>query len=376
MSPEVEALTKPDSQSAQGAPVQESRESQEPANVKQNDTKGEEPHNGPEPFQQGKQMHTKGKHAALATPAVRHLTKQLKLNIGDIPGSGKEGRVLKEDVRRHASSSTLADATIPSVFQSNPLEATPAQQEGKPLTPIQSQMFKTMSRSLSIPHFLYTDSVDFSTLNSIRRQLNANTDRSITDTTHSPSSPSAPPKLSALPFIIKAISLSLQSHPILNSHLDTTTDPTKPTLLTNPHHHIGLACDTPSGLLVPVIRHVETLSIASVAHEIARLSGLARAGKLASADLAGATFTVSNIGSIGGTAVAPVIVAPQVAILGIGRARAVPAFGNGGEIVRREECVFSWSADHRVVDGAVVARMAEVVRLCLEDVGGMLVRLR
>ena len=138
----------------------------------------------------------------------------------------------------------------------------------------------------------------------------------------------------------------------------------------------GVAVDSPSGLLVPVIKNVQDHSIASLSQEITRLATLARNGKLTSADLSGATFTVSNIGSIGGTAVAPVIVMPQVGILGIGKARVVPAFDEAGELVKKEECVFSWSADHRVVDGTECARCAEHVRGLLEEPMGMLVEMR
>ncbi|TKA68982.1 hypothetical protein B0A49_05153 [Cryomyces minteri] len=294
------------------------------------------------------------KHATLATPAVRHLTKELKVNIADVTGTGKDGRVLKEDVQKFASHDSLSKQS-----------ATPAAQAHDrvvPLTPIQQQMFKTMTRSLNIPHFLYTTPVDLTSLTALRRKLNTSLDQS--------------QKLTPLPFILKAVSLALTSHRLLNTHLDTATNPQKPQLTYHASHDIGVAVDTPSGLLVPVIRNVQDLSVHSIALELARLSGLARAGKLSAADMAGATFTVSNVGSIGGGVVAPVITSPQVAILGVGRSRVVPAFGEAGELVRREEAVFSWSADHRVVDGAECARAAETVRGFLEGVEGMLVRLR
>lgn len=304
-----------------------------------------------------------GKHANLATPAVRHMLKQHNLNIADIQGTGKEGRVLKEDIQRHVSASKSQATTSPTSSPTFPSSAPLTGDRDVPLTPVQRQMFKTMTRSLSIPHFLYTDSVDFTSLNTVRRKLASQ-------------SPSAP-KLSALPFIVKAVSVALTSHPILNAYLDTSTDPEKPRLIHKAQHDIGIAVDSPAGLVVPVIRHVQAHSIASLSAEVARLAGLARDGRLTSNELSGATFTVSNIGSIGGTAVAPVIVPPQVGILGIGRARAVPAFGEDGvSVVRKEECVFSWSADHRVVDGATAARCAEEVRGLLEDVEGMVVRLR
>ncbi|CAN9086986.1 hypothetical protein CUC08_Gglean007881 [Alternaria sp. MG1] len=303
-----------------------------------------------------------GKHASLATPAVRHMVKEHKLKIEDIEGTGREGRVLKDDVQRHIEAMKQA-TTIPST-SSIPAPAPTQQMEDqvKPLTPVQSGMFKQMTKSLSIPHFLYTDAIDFSSLTSLRKKYNAGREK--------------PERITPLPIIIKAVSLTLQRFPLLNSHLDTTTNPNKPQIVLKGSHNIGVAVDSPAGLLVPVIKNVQNHSIASLAQEIQRLSSLARAGKLSSADLTGATFTVSNIGSIGGGTVAPVIVGPQVGILGIGKARVVPAFGHNDELIKREECVFSWSADHRVVDGAYVARAAEEVRKCLEGVEEMLVRMR
>lgn len=301
-----------------------------------------------------------GKHASLATPAVRHMIKELNLKIEDIEGTGKDGRVLKEDIQKHVESSKESAGAGPTPSTAPPALPQQVEDHIKPLTPVQAGMYKQMTRSLSIPHFLYTDTVDFTNLSVLRKRYNA----------HLPKSEHIKP----LPFIIKAVSLALQQYPLLNAHLDTT-NPDKPQILVKGSHNIGIAIDSPAGLLVPVIRNVQAHSIASLAAEITRLSKLAHAGKLTTSDLSGATFTLSNIGSIGGTAVAPVIVSPQVAIVGIGRARAVPAFGKDGEIVKKEECVFSWSADHRVIDGAMAARCAEAVRGYLENVERMLVRL-
>lgn len=303
-------------------------------------------------------------HASLATPAVRHLTKELNINIEDIPGTGKDGRVLKEDVQRYASSKSDSGAVISLRPPAVPL----GEDKVIPLSPVQAQMFKTMTRSLQIPHFLYTDPIDFTELNHVRRVLN---------THHSTLHPQSNiPKLSALPFIIKAVSLALTAFPSINAHLDIGSDPQRPRTIHRAAHNIGVAIDSPQGLIVPVIRNVQSHNIVSLAEEIQRLSSLARQHKLSTADLTGATFTVSNIGSIGGHVVAPVIVSPQVAILGVGKARAVPAFDDMGNVVRREEAVFSWSADHRVVDGATVARCAEVVRGYLEGLERMMVSMR
>lgn len=301
-----------------------------------------------------------GKHASLATPAVRHLTKELDVDIADIIGSGKDGRVLKEDVQKFAASRYTPAAPATQTVEPSGEDKTVT------FTPIQRKMYETMTKSLSIPHFLYSDTVDFTSLSKVRRAIN----------THAAASSEEQVKLSALPFIIKAVSISLAAFPSINAHLDTTSDPLKPTFIHKASHNIGFAVDTPQGLIVPVIRHVQSHTISSLAAEITRLSKAARNNKLTMADLTDATFSISNIGNIGGTTVAPVIVSPQVAILGVGKARVVPAFAEDGSIVRKEECVFSWSADHRVVDGATLARCAESVRGYLEGTERMLIKLR
>lgn len=311
-----------------------------------------------------------GKHAALATPATRHLSKELGVEISHVPGTGKDGRVTKEDILNFAAerqqtppSPPLAPST-PSTPQQSQLE-TP-----HPLTRTQEIMFKTMTRSLTIPHFLYADEVDLTSLVALRRRLN----------TLLPSPLSTVTKLSYLPFILKAVSLALHQHPILNARVDTTTTPTRPTLVHRAQHNIGVAMDTPQGLLVPVVRDVGNLNVLAIAAELSRLQALAAAGRLAPADMSGGTITVSNIGSIGGTYLSPVIVEREVAILGIGRMRTVPAFstvpGEEDRVVRREVCNFSWSADHRVVDGATMARAAEVVRGIVEEPDVMVMHLR
>ncbi|KAL2131247.1 hypothetical protein VTI74DRAFT_5373 [Chaetomium olivicolor] len=321
----------------------------------------------------------KGKAATLATPAVRHLSKELNVDISEIDGTGKDGRVLKEDIYRFVEKRNAKPTPTPSAQSVPPTPAFPsgetgAQQETTvPLTRTQEMMFKSMTRSLSIPHFLYADEVDFTSLVELRTRLNKVLSKSgLSD--------SAVSKLSYLPFIIKAVSLSLYKFPILNARVDTESAGGKPTLVHRSQHNIGVAMDTPSGLLVPVIKNVGSLTILDIAAELARLQNLAIAGKLSPQDMSGGTITVSNIGNIGGTYLSPVIVEKEVAILGVGRMRTVPAFstvpGEEDKIVRRQVCNFSWSADHRVVDGATMARAAEVVRAIVEEPDVMVMHLR
>ncbi|KAG5928489.1 hypothetical protein E4U42_000561 [Claviceps africana] len=335
----------------------------------------------------------KGKMASLATPAVRHLSKELDVDINDIEGSGRDGRVLKEDIykfvkRREdggggAAPAAAATGSATSAMPFVPPSSPGVQTETKiPLTATQQMMFKSMTRSLSIPHFLYTDEIDFTELVALRARLNKVLLSGATGAgTHKDSHPQQPTKLSYLPFIIKAVSMALHQFPVLNARVepaaaaDTTA---KPHLVMRSQHNMGIAMDTPQGLLVPVIKDVSSRNILSIAAELLRLQGLALAGRLSPEDLRGGTITISNIGNIGGTYLSPVIVEREVSILGIGRVRTVPAFDEHDQdrLVKRHVVNFSWSADHRVVDGATMARAAEVVRRVVEEPDMMVMHLR
>lgn len=319
------------------------------------------------PSEEEKPTLSKGKHAMLATPAVRHLTKELNVSLADIQGSGKDGRVLKEDVYQFAK---LRDAAPEPASQrvTSPVVDTAVQVETvTPLSNIQAQMFKTMTRSLTVPHFLYADEIDFSGISELRRRLNNGLAKTPTGDVN---------KLSFLPFIIKAVSIALQRYPALNARVDIDPANSKPALVMRSQHNIGVAMDTPSGLIVPVIKNVASLNVLSIAAELNRLQALAAAGKLTAQDLSGGTITVSNIGNIGGTYLSPVIVDKEVAILGIGKVRKIPAFDEEGNIMAKQICNFSWSADHRVIDGATMARAAELVRGFVEEPDSMVIHLR
>ncbi|KAE8352824.1 2-oxoacid dehydrogenases acyltransferase-domain-containing protein [Aspergillus coremiiformis] len=298
------------------------------------------------------------RYATLATPAVRGMLKTHKVDIQDVQGTGKDGRVLKEDVLRFIAARDAAATTRPTTL------TTPGSQQTETavkLTPIQLQMFKTMTRSLNIPHFLYADELNITNITAMRKKL-AN-------------DPRDPKRVTFLSFVIKAVSLALNEYPILNAKIDTSNSD-KPQVIMRAKHNIGVAIDTPQGLIVPNIKDVANRSILDVASEISRLSALGKEGKLTPADLSGGTITVSNIGNIGGTYVAPVIVPSEVAILGVGKSKTVPIFDEAGQVTKGELVNFSWSADHRVVDGATMARMANKIRECIESPELMLLNLR
>ena len=315
------------------------------------------------------------KHASLATPAVRHISKELSVDITEISGTGKDGRVTKDDVYQFAKLRDSGASQTSQVAQSEPVTQNsaflrqapdhgPQVEESKPLTNVQAMMFKSMTASLKIPHFLYADEVDVSALFALRKRVNKMLKKAPAGDVE---------KISTMPFLIKAMSLAMDKYPIINARVDASGP--KPQLVMRKQHNIGVAMDTPSGLIVPVIKNVGALNVLAIAQELHRLQNLAKAGKLSNADLSGGTITLSNIGNIGGTYVSPVIVEKEVAILGIGKMRAIPAFGEDGQIMKKEVMNFSWSADHRVVDGATMAKAAEVVRGFVEEPDMMLVHL-
>ena len=308
--------------------------------------------------------HSNDRHSRLATPAVRGLLKQLDIGIAQVPGTGKDGRVLKEDVHQYVASQNSKTATATRAPTARPPISVDQAQVQKPitLTPVQNQMFKTMTKSLTIPHFLFADEIDVTALSTLRQRLNG--------------PPTEGPKLSFLHFIVKAVSLALEDFPLLNARVEISDNGGPPKLIMREKHNIGIAMDTSQGLLVPNIKNVSSRSILDVASECSRLQALAKISKLSAADLTGGTITVSNIGSIGGTYLSPVLVQSEVAILGIGKARTVPAFDEHGQVVKKDMMNFSWSADHRVIDGATMARMAERVKGFVEDPGSILAKLR
>lgn len=326
-----------------------------------------------------------GKFASLATPAVRRLSKELNIDIKFVPGSGKDGRVLKEDVLSfHANGGTTPapakETPIPSSSSSSSITpqfpsgsslptSTSLKETVVPLTPIQSQMFKSMTNSLSIPHFLYTEEVGIDSLTQTRTKINNLLKKGALG-------PELPNKMSYMPFFIKAMSIALKEFPIVNSRVTFDSTTGKPQLVHRPSHNIGIAMDTPSGLIVPNIKNVQNLSILEISQELNRLQVAGSSGKFSSADLQGGTISISNIGNVGGTYLMPVIVDSQVAIVGIGKSRIIPSYNESMQIVPKQVMNTSWSGDHRVLDGMTMARMADRFKQLLEDPELMILNIR
>ncbi|XP_072544421.1 lipoamide acyltransferase component of branched-chain alpha-keto acid dehydrogenase complex, mitochondrial-like [Salminus brasiliensis] len=313
-------------------------------------------------------------HKTQATPAVRRLAMENNIKLSEVVGTGKDGRILKEDILNFLAKQTGAILPYDEVKQPVPAaekkpvqSSTPAVQRpvftGKdrtePLNGFQKAMVKTMTAALKIPHLGFCEEVDLTQLVRLRSELKG-------------LSESRGVKLSYMPFFIKAASLCLLQFPVLNASVDEGCQ----NLTYKASHNIGLAMDTPQGLLVPNVKGVQALSVFDVAVELNRLQALGSAGQLGTADLTGGTFTLSNIGSIGGTYAKPVILPPEVAIGALGKIQVLPRFNSRGEVVKAHIMSVSWSADHRVIDGATMCRFSNLWRSYLENPASMVLDLK
>lgn len=229
------------------------------------------------------------------------------------------------------------------------------------LSGIQKAMFKSMTKSLSIPHFGYKDEFELDSAARFRKVMSTYLAQ------HSDRYPFT--KITYMPIFIKALSAALTRYPILNSCLITgedITDATKAQIKYRASHNIGLAMDTPQGLLVPNIKNVQNKSILEVAEDLHRLIELGKKNAITPADFKDGTITLSNVGTIGGTYASPVLVTSEVAICAIGKTQTLPRYDQHGQVVPRMIMPVSWSADHRVVDGATIARFANLWKQYIE----------
>ena len=302
-----------------------------------------------------------------ASPAVRRLVREHDLNLADIAGSGKDGRVLKADVLAHmdkpgASAQSQEDAGESQRATKDSGRGTPEPAQEARVEPIRG-MKAAMARSMAIsastiPHFIYSEDIDVTDLLKLREQLK-------------PDAEARGSQLTLMPFVMKAMALAIREFPVLNSRLND--DVTEIHYL--PQCNIGMAVDGKAGLMVPNVKSVEGLTLLGIANEVARLTEAARSGRVSQEDLKGGTITISNIGALGGTYAAPIINAPEVAIVALGRTQKLPRFDANGEVMGRAIMTVSWAGDHRIIDGGTIARFCNRWKGYLESPQSMLLHL-
>jgi len=293
---------------------------------------------------------------AHASPGVRRLARELGVDLAKLRGTGEKGRITKDDVLAFLKGP--ADTSPAAAPTGSGIPEIPAQDfskfgpiETRPLSRIKRLSGPHLHRAwLNIPHVTQQDEADITELEAYRKELDA----AAKDNGY---------RVTLLAFLLKASVLCLKQFPEFNSSLS----PEKDALIFKRYYHLGIAVDTPDGLVVPVIRDVDRKGIVELSREMGAISKKARDGKLAAADMQGATFTISSLGGIGGTAFTPIVSAPEVAILGVVRSKTAPVW-NGTEFVPRLMLPVSLSYDHRVIDGALGARFARQLCHVLEDV--------
>ncbi|MBM9536211.1 2-oxo acid dehydrogenase subunit E2 [Desulfobulbus alkaliphilus] len=285
-----------------------------------------------------------------ATPSVRALARALGVDLARVQATGPKGRILKEDVHQLVKEVMTAggESGLPG------LPTIPGEDfslhgpvEDLPLTRLQKHSGPHLHRSwINLPHVTHFEEADISELDRFRRELREE---------------AAELRWSPLVFAVKAVTTALKAHPLVNSSLVPGEK-----IVLKKYYHIGIAIDTPQGLIVPVLKDAERKSLKETAGELSRLSKAAREGKLTVAELQGASFTISSLGGIGGTGFTPIVSAPQAAILGLGKADIKPVW-DGTAFVPRLMLPFGLSYDHRIIDGAEAARFCRTLRLLLED---------
>ena len=291
-----------------------------------------------------------------ASPSVRRIARELKVDLTQVPPTGRKGRVTKEDVQKFtqgggkptaaAAATSAAPAGMMGIPPIPPVDFSQfGEIEEQPLGRIQKISGPFLHRAwLNVPMVTHHDEADTTDLEEFRKSLK-------------PEAEKRGLRVTGLVFIMKALASTLQAFPKFNSSLS----PDGQSLILKKYCHIGIAVDTPNGLIVPVFRDVDQKSIYELSAELAEVSKKARDGKLGPKDLQGGCMSISSLGGIGGTAFTPIVNAPEVAILGVTRAQMKPVW-NGKEFIPRLMTPFDLTYDHRVIDGALAARF--MVHLC------------
>jgi pyruvate dehydrogenase E2 component (dihydrolipoamide acetyltransferase) len=290
-----------------------------------------------------------------AGPAVRRLARELSLDLNQIKGTGEKGRITREDVKaslvRGTATPAAGGGALPSVPQVDFAKFGPI--ETVPLSRIKKISGPRLHASwVNVPHVTHSDEADITDLDAFRKALDEDAKKD----------KSKPYRVSLLPLLMRAAVATLKAFPTFNAALSPTGD----SLILRRYWHIGVAVDTPDGLVVAVVKDVDQKGVIDLARELGALSEKARAGKLAPAEMQGATFTISSLGGIGGTAFTPIVNAPEVAILGVVRSKMAPVW-DGSAFQPRLMLPLCLSYDHRVIDGAAGARFMRHLAGLLED---------
>ncbi len=295
-----------------------------------------------------------GRGPVYASPSARRLARELGVDLASVQGTGRKGRITREDVEaaRSTPAPPLAATPMPGLSGLAPWPSLDFSKQGPvervPRSRIQRIAGPNLARNwVLIPHVTQHDEADITELEAWRKELNAE---------HAPSGT----KVTMVSFLILACVATLKEFPTFNASLDGDD------LILKRYYNIGFAADTPGGLLVPVVKAADQKGLLEIARELAELSARAREGKLGPVEMSGSTFTISSLGGIGGTAFTPIINAPEVAILGVSRAATRPAW-DGQQFVPRLLLPLSLSYDHRVIDGATAARFVVHLGRVLSD---------
>jgi pyruvate dehydrogenase E2 component (dihydrolipoamide acetyltransferase) len=288
---------------------------------------------------------TTAREKVLATPATRRLARELGVEIGRVPATGKHGRVTTDDVKR------FQHAPAPAAAKHAPVSIAPGGEEERiPLRGMRKRIAESMARSTqTAAHFTYVEEIDMTELVSVRdRAKSRAAERGV--------------KLNYLPFIVKAVVSGLKKWPQLNASLDEATQE----IVRKKYYHIGIAAQGPQGLVVTVVRDADKRSIFDLSREIDRLGEVVRTNTATREELTGSTFTISSLGKLGGVLATPIINFPEVAIIGVHKIEERPAVRNG-QIVARHLMNLSISVDHRLADGWDGAMFLQDVKSLLED---------
>ncbi len=297
-----------------------------------------------------------------ASPSIRRFARELGADLSLINGSGRKGRITQDDVKAFIKGELtkppkISTATAQSGSGISPIPAQDFTKFGEvdvqPLNKIKRLTAENLHRSwLNVPHVTHNDESNISDLEAFRKQLNKEYAHQKRDL-----------KLSPLAFIVKAVVNAMQLYPQFNSSLETGGE----NLIYKKYFNIGIAVETPNGLVVPVVKDADKKSVAEIATEMGELAKKARDKKLTMNDMSGACFTISSLGGIGGTGFTPIVNAPEVAILGVSRSKMQPVW-NGADFEPGMILPLSLSYDHRVIDGAEAARFTRHIAAVLEDV--------